>query len=82
MSTGKITGETTIEEVLKNPRAALVLREHGIPCPTCPMARFEMSKLKVRDVAKAYGVDLEKLLTALNEAVEKKSSGPERAMCC
>ena len=66
---------------MKNPRAVLILREHGIPCPTCPMVRFEMDKLKIRDVAEAYGVDLEKLLKALNEAVEEKPSRPGRITC-
>ncbi len=76
---GKITENTTLEEVLKYPAAAIVLRQHGIPCPTCPLARAEMSTLRVGNIARMYGADLKALLKALNEAVEKSSGRPH---CC
>jgi len=75
----KITENPTLEVVLKYPAAAIVLRQHGIPCPTCPLARAEMSTLRIGDVARMYGADLEALLKALNEAVEKSSGRPP---CC
>ncbi len=47
-------------------KAEEVLAKHGVPCVTCPMAKMEMDKLKIGEVCKMYGVDLEKLLKDLN----------------
>lgn len=83
MTGRKFTEETTIEEVLKHPRAALVLARHGIPCPTCPLARVEMGRLKLGEVARAYGADLERLLEELNEVIEReeRSGRPSCGVC-
>ena len=80
MAGRKFKENTPLEEVLKHPRAALVLRQHGIPCPTCPLARLEMGKLKIGDVARMYNVDLERLLEALNKAVKEEAAW--RCSCC
>jgi len=75
----EFTGDTTLEEVLKDPRGALILRRYGIPCPICPLARAEMKELKLKDVARMYGVDLDSLLRALNEGLKE---GKGACSCC
>jgi len=63
----KITKNSTLEKILENPKAEKVLHKFGVPCLTCPMAKFEMSELKIGDVCESYGIDLKKLLVALNK---------------
>ena len=64
----KITKDTMLEEILKNPSTAKILTKYNLPCLFCPFAVFEMSRLKIGEVAKAYGTDLKKLLSELNKA--------------
>lgn len=71
MSREKITEDTTLEEILRHPGTGSTLVKHGIHCPTCPFARFEMGRLKIGDVARNYGVDVDNLLKELNETVRK-----------
>ena len=67
----RISEETSLAEVMRRPETLQVLVNHGIPCVACPMARFEMESLRVGDVAKAYGIDVDRLMKDLNEALEK-----------
>jgi hypothetical protein len=62
----KITRDTTLAEVLKMPGAGKILEKHKTPCLHCPMAAYEMGMLKIGEIAKAYGIDLGKLLKDLN----------------
>jgi hypothetical protein len=62
----KITENTSLAEILKNPKAETILSKYKIPCLHCPMARFEMQNLKIGKVAKAYGIDVKNLLKDLN----------------
>ncbi len=73
----KITEKTTLAEILKYPEAdpirkkfsngaRKILAKHNLPCLSCPMAKFEIENLKIGDVCKMYGIDLEKLLKELN----------------
>jgi hybrid cluster-associated redox disulfide protein len=71
VSSEKITEDTTVEEILKYPGTSSTLVKHGIHCPTCPFAQFEIGRLKIGDVARNYRVDLDALLKALNETVGK-----------
>jgi hypothetical protein len=61
----KITKESTLAEILDIKGTEDILAKHGVPCVTCPMAKMEMDKLKIGEVCKMYGVDLEKLLKDL-----------------
>ena len=65
----KITEDTPLEELLKKWEAVMVLLKYGLPCLTCPMARFEMGRLKIGEVARAYNIDVKALLEELNKAV-------------
>ena len=64
----KITKDTMLEEILKDPSTAKILTKYNLPCLFCPLAVFEMNMLKIGEVAKAYGINLKKLLMELNKA--------------
>jgi len=68
---GKITEDTTLEELLKRRETISVLFKYCLPCLTCPMARFEMGNLKIGDVARAYNIDVKALLEDLNRAISE-----------
>ncbi len=63
----KFTKDTTLNKLLEDPRAAEVLAKYNLPCLGCPMAKFEMEKLKIGDVCEMYGIEIDKLLKELNE---------------
>lgn len=69
MSKEKITEDATLEEVLMHREAVPILMKYGLPCVGCPLARFEMGKLKIGDASRRYGVDVNSLLKELNEAI-------------
>lgn len=62
----KITQKTTLEKILEKKGAAKILAENGVPCLSCPMAQFELDKLKIGEVCKMYGLNLEKILKEIN----------------
>jgi hypothetical protein len=62
----KITSKTTLKNILSKKGANEVLMENGVPCLSCPMASFEIDKLKIGDVCKMYELNLEKILKELN----------------
>ena len=62
----KITAKTTLSKILKQKNGEAVLHKNGVPCLSCPMAQFEIDKLKIGDVCKMYGLNLEKILKELN----------------
>ncbi len=66
-SANKITKDTTLAQIIDVPGVGAVLAKHGVPCVTCPYAKMEMDKLKLGEVCKMYGVDLDKLLKDLNK---------------
>lgn len=63
----KITAKTTLKSILEKKGAEKILEKYGVPCLSCPMASFEIDKLKIGDICKAYGLDLEKILKDLNQ---------------
>jgi len=67
----KITKDTTLSEILGSKGAEKILSKYNLPCLTCPMAKFEASKLKIGEVCKGYGINLDKLLKDLNGAPNK-----------
>jgi len=56
---------------LGDSEAERVLAKYRLPCLTCPFAESEMEHLKIGEICKMYGINLEKLLKDLNE-VDKK----------
>lgn len=62
----KITRNTTLAKILEIKGAEKVLAKHRVPCLTCPMAKFEIQRLKIGNVCKIYGLNQEKILKDLN----------------
>jgi hypothetical protein len=67
----KITKDTSLIDLLGNPKVEEILARHNLPCLTCPFAGQEMANLKLGDVCKIYNIDLEKLLKDLNKTNKK-----------
>ena len=67
----KVTKSTTLEKILEKKGAEGVLAENGVPCLSCPMAQFEIDKLKIGDVCKMYKLNLAKILKELNATKAK-----------
>jgi len=64
----KITKEMPIMEIVqKYPQTVDVFMKHGMGCLGCAAARFE----NLAQGASAHGIDVDKLVTALNAAVKE-----------
>jgi len=63
----RITKNSTLEKILEQKNGEKVLHKNGVPCLSCPMASFEIDKLKIGEVCKMYGLDLVKILKELNK---------------
>jgi hybrid cluster-associated redox disulfide protein len=62
----KITGDMSIMDVVEQwPQTAQVLMQHGMGCLGCAAAHFE----NIGQGAAAHGIDIETLVTALNECI-------------
>jgi len=64
----KFSENTTIEEIMKSKNGIRVLMKYNFPCMGCPLASFEMSKLRIGEVAKMYGLDIKSILKELNKS--------------
>jgi hypothetical protein len=64
---GKINARTTLKKIIGKKGGAKILMENSVPCLSCPMAKFEIDKLKIGDVCKMYGLNLNKILKELNK---------------
>lgn len=63
----KITREMTIGELVRQyPDAIPVLFSFGMGCVGCPSSQAET----IEEAAMVHGMDLEQLMTSLNEAVK------------
>ena len=62
----KITSKTTLAKIMDKKGAAVILMKNGVPCLSCPMASFEIDKLKIGEVCIMYELNLEKILKELN----------------
>ncbi|OGZ79646.1 MAG: hypothetical protein A2528_03270 [Candidatus Staskawiczbacteria bacterium RIFOXYD2_FULL_37_9] len=63
----KITEKTTLKKILDKTGAEEILAKHGVPCVSCPMAQFEMEKLKIGQVCEMYKLSLKNILKDLNK---------------
>ena len=63
----KITEETTLAELLDNPKAREIMAKYSLPCLGCPYAQSEMDKLKIGEICKMYNIDTKELLKELNK---------------
>jgi len=67
----KISRNTTLAEILEDPRLTKILMKYGLPCLHCPMASYEINILTIGKVAEAYGIKLKPLLKELNKVIIK-----------
>ena len=67
----KITENTTLAEILKNPEAEKILAKYNLPCLGCPFAKMEMENLKIGQVCQMYDINVEILPKELNNACKK-----------
>ena len=66
MSCGKITKEMNIREVIeKHPEVIPVFQKYNMGCIGCIAASYE----KISDIASVHGVNVEKFVEQLNEAM-------------
>ncbi len=63
----KITKNTTLAEILGNPKTKTVLLRYNFPCLRCPLSVYESKTLKIGEVAKLYNFDVDNLLKDLNK---------------
>jgi hypothetical protein len=63
----KFDKNTKLSAIIQNPNHNKVLHREGVPCVTCPMAKFEMDSLEIGQICEMYGLDLEKILNELNK---------------
>jgi len=70
----KITKDSFLSDILKLTGAEEILATHNLPCLWCPMAKFEMDKLKIGQICEMYNIDAEKLLKALNKTLRHRDS--------
>ena len=61
------TRDSKIADIIKTKNGAEILAKHGVHCPTCPHFLAEAEQLTIGDVCKGYGIDLKKILEALNK---------------
>ena len=66
----KITKDTTLAQVLKYSGAEEILSKYSLPCLHCPAAAYEVGLLKIEEVAKTYGIDVDGLLRDLNKVIK------------
>jgi len=70
MAEEAIKADMPISDVLAEyPSTFTVFMQHGLGCVGCAAARFE----NIRQGAQAHGIDVDALLTDLNEAVQSES---------
>lgn len=66
----KFTKNATISQILRHPEGKRVLAKYHLPCLHCPMAAYEVSKLKIGEVTRMYGINLGSLLAELNYSLK------------
>lgn len=65
--TKKATEKTTLAKLPQDVKTQKILAKHGVPCISCPHVGYEQESLTLGFIAKAYGIDLKKLLKDLNK---------------
>lgn len=68
----KITAKTTLKKILSQKKRQEILTKHNVPCLSCPMAIFEIGKLKIGEVCKMYELPLGAILKDLNNSKKNK----------
>jgi len=64
---GKIDRNMTLREILEIKGTEKILAKYKVPCLTCPMAKMELTQLKIGQIADMYKLDLKGILKELNK---------------
>jgi len=67
----KITEKTILAKILKEPKLVEILEKYNFPCLSCPFAKMEIEDLEIGKICDLYGIEIEKVLKELNEAIKK-----------
>jgi hypothetical protein len=67
----KITAKTTLAKILEMKNGEEILHKFGVPCMSCPMAKFEIEELQIGQVCKMYDLPLKEIIAELNKKTEK-----------
>ena len=67
----EIKADTTLAEILKYPEVEKILAKYNLPCLDYPFAKMEMENLKIGEICRMYGINIENLLKELNEVYKK-----------
>ncbi len=62
-----IDKNSTISEILETKKGNKILKKYGVPCLSCPFASQEIKVLKIGDVCKMYGLDIDGIIKDLQE---------------
>lgn len=68
----KITEKTNLGEILKDPKLTEILLKYNLPCLSCPFAQMEIENLEIGTVCSLYGINTQKVLKELNEALKNE----------
>ncbi|KPJ71505.1 hypothetical protein AMJ50_01790 [Parcubacteria bacterium DG_74_3] len=63
----KVSKDSTLAEILELPGTEKILAKYNVPCLGCPFASYEMTTLRIGQVGKMYGLNLDGLLKELNK---------------
>jgi len=63
----KYTEKTTLAQALDAKGGPEILAKYHVPCLGCQFASLELDSLTLKDISKAYGIDLKGLLKELNK---------------
>lgn len=68
----KYSDKSTLGKVLNHKKGPELLAKYHVPCISCHMAASELDSLTLRDLGRAYGIDIKNLIKDLNGPVSEK----------
>lgn len=73
-TTGPIRADMTVDAIIRRyPQTAPVLLKRTMNCPACHISRFH----DIRTACEKFGLDVETVISELNEAVERTGANQE-----
>jgi len=62
----KVTEDSMLGRIIHDERIIPLLEKYNFPCVGCPLAQYELEKLKVVEIAKFYGINAEEMIKEIN----------------
>lgn len=63
----KVAESTTLKDIVEIEQGEDILKKHGVPYMTCPMAAQELNTLTIGEITQIYRLNLDKILKELNK---------------